>query len=146
MRGYRPGAAVVVTDVCVPIARLAECVGETKRDIEAHELVAPIVGHAGDGNFHVIPLMNIELESERQKLKPAMVEVNETVLAMGGSLSGEHNDGMIRGPWLERMYGPTVYGYMKEVKNTFDPDNIFNPHKKTDATWDYSFSHIRKNF
>ena len=100
----------------------------------------------GDGNFHIIPLMNIELDRERAKLKPAMVEVNELVLKMGGSLSGEHNDGMIRGPWLERMYGKAVFGYMQEVKHIFDPSNIFNPHKKTDATWDYSFSHIRKNF
>ncbi len=87
-----------------------------------------------------------ELASERAKFKPAMTEINELVLKSGGSLSGEHNDGMIRGPWLERMYGPSVYGHMKAVKHIFDPENIFNPRKKTDATWDYSFSHIRKNF
>lgn len=138
--------APFIDDFIVPPPKLPEFLPKLRQIIKKYKLFATIQGHIGDGNFHVIPLMNIEQESERQKLKPAMIEVNETVLAMGGSLSGEHNDGMIRGPWLERMYGPTVYGYMKEVKNTFDPDNIFNPHKKTDATWDYSFSHIRKNF
>jgi hypothetical protein len=53
---------------------------------------------------------------------------------------------MVRGPWLERMYGPSVFGHMKAIKAVYDPQNIFNPHKKTDADWDYSFSHIRQHF
>jgi FAD/FMN-containing dehydrogenase len=100
----------------------------------------------GDGNFHIIPLMRIEEKSERDKLEPAMREVNKLVLSYGGSLSGEHNDGMIRGPWLEQMYGPDVLGHFKTVKHIFDPENIFNPHKKTDADWNYSISHIREHF
>ena len=75
-----------------------------------------------------------------------MKEVYEVVLALGGSLSGEHNDGLVRGPWLERMYGPSMLGYMKEIKQLYDPQNIFNPNKKTDANWEYSFSHIRQSF
>ncbi len=138
--------APFIDDLVIPPAKLPEAWPQLRRIIKKYGLMATIAGHMGDGNFHIIPLMNIELEKERAKLKPAMVEVNELVLKMGGSLSGEHNDGMIRGPWLERMYGPTVYGYMRDIKSIFDPDNIFNPHKKTDATWDYSFSHIRKNF
>jgi FAD/FMN-containing dehydrogenase len=67
-------------------------------------------------------------------------------LKYGGSLSGEHNDGLVRGPWLEEMYGKKVLGLFKEVKHIYDPDNIFNPHKKSDATWDYSFSHVRDHF
>jgi FAD/FMN-containing dehydrogenase len=109
-------------------------------------LLATIAGHMGDGNFHVIPLMKIEDPKERAKLKPAMTEVNNLVIAHDGSVSGEHNDGMIRGPWLKEMYSPSVLGYMIEVKELFDPQNIFNPHKKTDANWDYSFSHIREKF
>jgi FAD/FMN-containing dehydrogenase len=61
-------------------------------------------------------------------------------------VSGEHNDGLVRGPWLKDMYGETVLGYMKDIKRLYDPDNIFNPHKKTDADWDFSFSHIREKF
>ena len=100
----------------------------------------------GDGNFHVIPLMKIEDPKERAKLEPSMREVNELVLHYGGSISGEHNDGMVRGPWLQEMYGTSILGYMKEVKHLYDPQNIFNPKKKTDADWDFSFSHIRKSF
>ena len=68
------------------------------------------------------------------------------VLQHGGSISGEHNDGLVRGPWLEEMYGKKVFGYMQDIKKLYDPHNIFNPHKKTDATWDFSFSHVRKKF
>ena len=90
--------------------------------------------------------MRIEDKKERDKLEPAMREVNELVLSYGGSLSGEHNDGMIRGPWLGQMYGKKVLGHFKAVKKIFDPNNIFNPHKKTDATWEYSSKHIRSQF
>jgi FAD/FMN-containing dehydrogenase len=90
--------------------------------------------------------MKIEDPKERAKLEPAMKEVNDLVISYGGSVSGEHNDGMIRGPWLKEMYSPNVLGYMTEMKQLYDPQNIFNPHKKTDADWDFSFSHIRKNF
>jgi FAD/FMN-containing dehydrogenase len=75
-----------------------------------------------------------------------MKEVNTLVIQYGGSVSGEHNDGLIRGPWLEQMYGKNVLGYMKEIKYLYDPQNILNPHKKTDATWEFSFSHIREHF
>lgn len=138
--------APFIDDLVIPPPRLPEAWPQLRRIIKKYDLMATIAGHMGDGNFHIIPLMNIEEESERAKFKPAMTEVNELVLQMGGSLSGEHNDGMIRGPWLERMYGKEVYGHMTAIKQLFDPKNIFNPHKKTDATWDYSFSHIRKNF
>lgn len=100
----------------------------------------------GDGNFHVIPLMKIEDPKERAKLEPCMKEVNNLVIKYGGSVSGEHNDGMVRGPWLEAQYGKKMVHIMDQVKRMYDPDNIFNPHKKTDATWDFSFSHIRKKF
>ncbi len=138
--------APFIDDLVIPPARLPEAWPQLRRILKKYKLLATIAGHMGDGNFHIIPLMNIELEKERAKFKPAMTEVNELVLKMGGSLSGEHNDGMIRGPWLERMYGKKVFGLMKDVKEIFDPENIFNPRKKTDATWDYSFSHIRRNF
>jgi len=75
-----------------------------------------------------------------------MREVNELILSYGGSLSGEHNDGMIRGPWLEQMYGKEIVELFRQAKKIFDPENIFNPHKKTDADWDFSMSHIRENF
>jgi FAD/FMN-containing dehydrogenase len=75
-----------------------------------------------------------------------MKEVNDLVLNYGGSLSGEHNDGMIRGPWLEQMYSPEMMEIFKQTKKIFDPKGIFNPHKKTDASWEYSMAHIRDHF
>lgn len=138
--------APFIDDFVVPPAKLTEFLPKLRDIIKKYELFATIAGHMGDGNFHVIPLMKIEDPKERAKFEPAMKEVNTLVISYGGSVSGEHGDGMIRGPWLEQMYGPDVLGYMREVKHLFDPQNIFNPHKKTDATWDYSFSHIRKHF
>lgn len=138
--------APFIDDFVVPPAKLAEFLPQLRVIIKKYKLLATIAGHLGDGNFHVIPLMKIEEQSERAKLEPAMKEVNDLVLHYGGSVSGEHNDGMIRGPWLERMYGPSVLGHMKEIKQIYDPQTIFNPHKKTEATWDFSFSHIREHF
>jgi FAD/FMN-containing dehydrogenase len=138
--------APFIDDLIVPPAELPIFLPKLRVIIKKYKLLATIAGHMGDGNFHIIPLMEIEDPNERAKLQPAMKEVNELVLSHGGSISGEHNDGMVRGPWLERMYGPSVFGYMKQVKRIFDADNIFNPHKKTDADWDYSFSRIRQKF
>lgn len=138
--------APFIDDFIVPPARLTEFLPKLRVIIKKYNLLATIAGHMGDGNFHVIPLMKIEDPKERAKLKPAMTEVNNLVISHGGSVSGEHNDGMIRGPWLKEMYTPSVLGYMVEVKQLYDPKNIFNPHKKTDADWDYSFSHIREKF
>ena len=138
--------APFIDDFVVPPARLSEFLPQLQAIIKKYKLLATIAGHLGDGNFHVIPLMKIEDPKERAKLEPAMKEVNNLVLKYGGSLSGEHNDGMIRGPWLEQMYSANVLGYMRDIKQLYDPLNIFNPHKKTDATWEYSFSHIREKF
>ncbi|HEY1085665.1 MAG TPA: FAD-binding oxidoreductase [Candidatus Saccharimonadales bacterium] len=138
--------APFIDDFVVPPHKLSEFLPKLRKVIKKYKLFATIAGHLGDGNFHVIPLMEIEKKSERRKIEPAMKEVNNLVLKYGGSLSGEHNDGMIRGPWLEAMYGKKVLGIMKTVKHIYDPENIFNPHKKTDANWDFSFSHIREKF
>ncbi len=138
--------APFIDDLIVPPEHLSEFLPKLRKIIKKYRLLATIAGHLGDGNFHVIPLMKIEDPKERAKFKPAMTEVNNLVIKYGGSVSGEHNDGMIRGPWLKEMYSPSVLGYMREIKALYDPLNIFNPHKKTDATWEYSFRHIRKHF
>lgn len=138
--------APFIDDFVVPPEHLSEFLPKLRKIIKRYKLLATIAGHMGDGNFHVIPLMEIEKPSERAKLQPVMKLVNNLVLKYDGSISGEHNDGLVRGPWLKTMYGHDVFGYMHAVKHSFDPDNIFNPHKKTDADWDFSFSHIRQNF
>ncbi|MEX0668752.1 MAG: FAD-binding oxidoreductase [Candidatus Saccharimonadales bacterium] len=138
--------APFIDDLVVNPEHLPEFLPRLRKIINKYNLLATVAGHMGDGNFHVIPLMEIEKEASRAKLEPAMREVNELVLSYGGSLSGEHNDGMIRGPWLKSMYGEEVFNYFKGVKDIFDPNNIFNPHKKTDATWEFAKEHIRREF
>lgn len=138
--------APFIDDLVVSPEHLPEFLPKLRKIIKKYKLFATIAGHMGDGNFHIIPLMNIELESERHKILPAMKEVNNLVLKYGGSLSGEHNDGLVRGPWLPQMYSPEVMKLFREVKDIFDPDNIFNPHKKTDAKWDYTMDHLREHF
>jgi FAD/FMN-containing dehydrogenase len=138
--------APFIDDFVVPPEHLTEFLPQLRDIIKKYDLFATIAGHMGDGNFHVIPLMKIEDPKERAKFEPAMKEVNTLVISYGGSVSGEHGDGLIRGPWLAQMYSPSVLGYMKEIKQLYDPQNIFNPHKKTDATWDFSFNHIRQHF
>lgn len=138
--------APFIDDLVVPPHHLPTFLPQLRAIINKYKLLATVAGHMGDGNFHIIPLMKIEDPKERAKLRPAMQEVNKLVLKYGGSLSGEHNDGLIRGPWLQEMYGRKVLNYFKTLKNSFDPDNIFNPHKKTDADWDYTMSHIRDKF
>ncbi len=138
--------APFIDDFVVNPEHLAEFLPRIRKIIKKYKLFATIAGHMGDGNFHIIPLMKLEDPKDRAKLLPAMKEVNELVLSYGGSLSGEHNDGLVRGPWLEQMYGKEVLELFKKTKYIFDPQNIFNPHKKADADWDYSFSHIRERF
>jgi len=138
--------APFIDDLVVKPEYLVEFLPKLQAIIKKYSLLATIAGHMGDGNFHVIPLMKIEDPAERAKLEPAMHEVNQLVLSYKGSLSGEHNDGMIRGPWLEAMYGKEVLELFRQTKRIFDPGNIFNPHKKTDATWEFSMSHIRERF
>ncbi len=138
--------APYIDDLVVPPQYLPEFLPKLRKIINKYKLMATVAGHMGDGNFHIIPLMKIEEKKERAKLEPSMREINELVLKYHGSLSGEHNDGLIRGPWLKRMYGAEVYGYFQELKHIFDPDNIFNPHIKATADWDFSMSHIREHF
>lgn len=138
--------APFIDDLVVRPEHLPEFLPKLQKIIRKYKLFATIAGHMGDGNFHIIPLMKIEDPKQRRKLLPAMKEVNHLVLKYGGSLSGEHNDGLVRGPWLEEQFGKKVVDLFREVKHTFDPHNIFNPHKKSDAEWDYSFDHIRKSF
>ncbi len=139
-------AAPFIDDLVVLPKHLQEFLPELRRIINKYKLLATVAGHMGDGNFHVIPLMNIEKHSERIKLEPCMREVNALVLKYGGSLSGEHNDGMTRGPWLYQMYSRDMMKTFKQLKYIFDPDNIFNPDKKTDAHWEFSISHLREHF
>lgn len=109
------------------------------------ELNYTIAGHAGDGNFHIIPLMDMTSDNQRQAIPKLLKEVNNLVLQYNGSISGEHNEGLVRSPYMKQMYGDQMFKIFKEVKGIFDPQNIFNPHKKTDASLEYSLAHLKRD-
>jgi D-lactate dehydrogenase (cytochrome) len=127
-RALAPELDAVSTDVCVPISRLADCVGETHADIEEHGFLAPIVGHAGDGNFHVLVLFDGKSDAEVARVEAFLQRLNDRALAMDGTCTGEHGIGQGKKAFLEAELGGTV-GLMRQVKRALDPDNIFNPGK-----------------
>ncbi len=129
LRSYRAGAKVVVTDVCVPISRLAECVTATKRDAEAIGVVAPIVGHVGDGNFHASVMVMMEDAAEVAAAKTFIDRVAERALAMEGTCTGEHGIGEGKKHLLEPEHGAVAVDAMRAIKRALDPDNIMNPGK-----------------
>ena len=101
-----------------------------------------LAGHAGSGNFHIIPLMDLKKESERKKIPEVSNKVYDLIIEYGGSITAEHNDGLIRSPYLKKMYGEKVYALFEEVKKIFDPQNIFNPGKKVYSSLEYAMAHI----
>jgi D-lactate dehydrogenase (cytochrome) len=128
-RGLRPGAQSVATDVCVPISRLAECVEETKRDIAESGLIAPIVGHVGDGNFHVQPLVDMDNPAEIAACEAFVDRLVRRALAMEGTCTGEHGVGQKKMKYLEIEHGPAALDLMRVLKRALDPHNIMNPGK-----------------
>lgn len=109
------------------------------------DIIYTMAGHIGNGNFHIIPLMDFTKERTKQLIPEISKRVYDLVFEYHGSMDGEHNDGLVRGPYLPQMFGEDVYQLFKDVKKIFDPNNIFNPHKKVDATFEYSLNHLSKS-
>lgn len=124
----RPGAKGLSTDVCVPISRLADCIAETEADIERMGLIAPIVGHAGDGNFHTLVLLDPESREEVERVGEFLSRLNLRAIAMEGTCTGEHGIGQGKMAYLEAEHGAGV-DYMRMIKQALDPHNIMNPGK-----------------
>lgn len=124
----RPGCAGVATDVCVPISRLAECVEETNADIAEFGLLAPIVGHVGDGNFHTLILLDNDDPDEHRRAERFIERLAERAIAMEGTCTGEHGIGQGKIASLRKELGPAV-DVMTTIKRALDPQNIFNPGK-----------------
>ncbi len=129
------------------LPKLNELVGQYKG------LTYTIAGHAGDANFHVIPLMDFRKEENRRAIPELSEKVYELIASMRGSITGEHNDGLIRTPYLKKMFSPEILELFEKTKKIFDPQNIFNPGKKVPSTgsgqagsFDYAMSHIRKTY
>lgn len=125
----RPGCKAWTTDVCVPIAHLAQCIIETRADLQASNLVAPLVGHAGDGNFHLIFMLDPDDPEELARVSAANHRLVERALTFGGTCSGEHGVGMGKLKYLEREHGAAALELMRTVKRAIDPGNLMNPGK-----------------
>lgn len=108
-------------------------------------LVYTIAGHAGDANFHIIPLMDLKRQDQRDIIPKLSEEVYKLVIEYKGSITAEHNDGIVRTPFLRQQFGEEMIGLFEKTKNIFDPKNIFNPGKKVGGTWAWAMEHIKKN-
>ncbi|HWN52701.1 MAG TPA: FAD-linked oxidase C-terminal domain-containing protein, partial [Xanthobacteraceae bacterium] len=127
--GLRPGAKAIASDVCVPISRLAECVTATQADIAASRLIAPIVGHVGDGNFHLSILVDMADADEIRRTEGLLERLVERALAMDGTCTGEHGVGQGKMKYLKAEHGDAALLAMRAVKTALDPQNIMNPGK-----------------
>ena len=129
VKALRPGAGVVATDVCVPISRLADCVTETEEDLKRLNLLSPIVGHVGDGNFHCSLACDVDNKEEMARGEEFMHRLVERAQAMGGTCTGEHGIGQGKQKYLKAELGPEAIDAMRALKQALDPQNIFNPGK-----------------
>jgi D-lactate dehydrogenase (cytochrome) len=124
----RPGCKAWTSDVCVPIAHLAACIVETQADLRESHLVAPLVGHAGDGNFHLIFMLDPDDPAELDRVAAANHRLVERALGFGGTCTGEHGVGFGKLKYLEREHGESL-DVMRTIKRALDPQNLMNPGK-----------------
>ncbi len=129
VKNLRPGVNILATDVCVPISRLADCVMETKADLARLKLVAPIVGHAGDGNFHLSVLVDTNDPAEVRACDELLARLAERAIAMDGTCTGEHGIGQGKMHFLEEELGNPAIEMMRAIKQAIDPLGIMNPGK-----------------
>ncbi|MBX4189550.1 FAD-binding oxidoreductase [Candidatus Parcubacteria bacterium] len=134
--------APFVDDVIVEPKFMPEFLPKMQAILKKYGLVVTINGHAGNGNFHIIPLMDMHDSRNVNIIKKCSEEVYDLIKEYKGSITAEHNDGIIRTPYLDRMYSPEVLELFKRTKEIFDPQNIFNPGKKVGINEDYMCAHI----
>lgn len=136
--------APFIDDIVVKPERLPLFLPKLQKTLApyAGKIIYTIAGHIGNGNFHIIPLLDMNKKEIRDLIPEISEKVFQLVFQFEGSMAAEHNDGLVRGMFLKKMYGEKVFNLMKTVKKVFDPHRIFNPHKKVDATAEYSYSHL----
>ena len=135
-------SAAFIDDIIVRPENLPEFLPKIYEILDAEKLLYTVAGHMGDGNFHIIPLMDLRLKEERDKIFRIADKVYDLVLSYKGVITAEHNDGLIRSPYLLQEYGDDIYNIFKDLKNIFDPKFIFNPNKKIGVTKEFSASLI----
>ncbi len=143
VRGMR--TAPFIDDVVVRPEFLPEFLPKMRAILDEYKLIYTIAGHAGNGNFHIIPLMDMKDERNRGLIREVSDKVYDLVLHYGGSITAEHNDGIVRTPYISKMFGQHMYSLFVETKKIFDPKNIFNPGKKVGGTIEYMESHLARN-
>ncbi|WP_321815979.1 MULTISPECIES: FAD-binding oxidoreductase [unclassified Paraburkholderia] len=129
MLQLKPGCRAVTTDVCVPISRLAECVVETEADLKASPLPCPIVGHVGDGNFHVAILIDPDKPEEIDEAERLNHRIVQRAIRMDGTCTGEHGVGLHKMDFLIEEHGADTIDTMRAIKHALDPQNLMNPGK-----------------
>ncbi len=140
VRGMR--TAPFIDDFVVPPLSLPEFLPRLTEILSHYDLTYTIAGHVGDGNFHIIPLVDPQRADLPGIIEKLSHQVYDLVLSYHGSITGEHNDGLVRTPFVEQMFGEKMYGLFEDVKKIFDPLDIFNPGKKVDLTSAEAFSHL----
>ncbi len=140
VRGRR--TAPFVDDVIVPPQYLPEFLPKMRKILDDYGLLYTIAGHAGDGNFHIIPLMDMRDAKNLKAIDEVSDKVYDLVISYHGSTTAEHNDGIIRTPYLSKMFSPEIIALFKKTKEVFDPQDIFNPGKKVGGTKKYMMEHI----
>src|SRR3989344_2818697 len=140
VRGLR--AAPFIDDFVVRPEVLGEFLPKLYPILNKYNLTYTIAGHVGDGNFHIIPLIKLKDPKAAEMVKNLGKEVYDLVFAYKGSMSGEHNDGLVRSHYLQQMYGPAVYKLFEQTKKIFDTQDIFNPGKKVNSSFEYSQQHL----
>ncbi|MBX4209166.1 FAD-binding oxidoreductase [Candidatus Parcubacteria bacterium] len=136
--------APFVDDVIVPPDAMPDFLPKMRAILDEYKLLYTIAGHAGNGNFHIIPLMDMHDARNLKAIDEVSDKVYDLVLSYGGSITAEHNDGIIRTPYLAKMFGPEVMALFQKTKDAFDPRGIFNPGKKVGGTKAYMMSHISR--
>lgn len=136
--------APFIDDFAVPPEKLTEFLPELYAILDQYKLTYTIAGHIGDGNFHIIPLMDLHETHSHDVIKELSVKVYELVHQYRGTITAEHNDGMIRTPFVKMQYGEDMYKLFEEVKKIWDPKGIFNPGKKVGGSWEYAMEHVVK--
>ena len=137
--------APFVDDVIVKPEYLPEFLPKMRKILDDYKLVYTIAGHAGNGNFHIIPLMDMKDPNNALLIPEISEKIYDLVMEYKGSITAEHNDGIIRTAYLEKMYGTEVISLFQKTKDIFDPQNIFNPGKKVGGTKQYMLEHIVKS-
>ena len=140
IKGLR--TAPFIDDVVVKPEHMPEFLPRMREILDSYKMVYTIAGHAGNGNFHVIPLMDMKNRDNVRVIKEVGEKVYNLVKEFNGSITGEHNDGIVRTPYLDKMYSSEVLNLFKETKDIFDPQNVLNPGKKVNGTIEYMEKHF----